>query len=229
MLILPPAFTPMRTPSLVFGNRVMSTAAAAAYSGAPFSALDIGTPSPDRIVFFYVAWRHTTPQTLSAFSASGSIETGFVTNGGISTANDVGIFLYAKIPTGTTTDIAASLSGSVSNFGVGYWISRGIERPSIPYDFASTTTDDGSIALDIPNRGFGLSGATVVVAGGGGNVVWTGFTEDFDTQLDASDNITFSGASITNAGGIIANQACSANSNASPTAGFQCAIACSFR
>ena len=60
-------------------------------------------------------------------------------------------------------------------------------------------------------------------------MVWTGFTEDFDTQLDASDNITFSGASITNAGGIITNQACSANSNASPTAGFQCAIACSFR
>ena len=229
MIILPPSFVPMRTPTVAFGATAVSATNGSSFSGGVFNGLNIGAPSPDRIIFWYVALRCSVAgtQTLTGLLASGSLETNYV-NGAV--AANSGLWsglLYSKIPTGTTTDVSFSTSGTCNNLGVAWWIARGISNPASPYDAAFSLTDNGSLALDIPNNGIGIAGA--VGAAAAAAHTWTGFSESFDTAIESGENSFFSGAIFNNPGGIILNQACSADCAPNPGAGFSSSVSASFR
>jgi hypothetical protein len=145
-----------------------------------FNTVDIGDPTADRLVI--VAAQSTT-----------TIPTA-VTIDGISAVQRVGLtnsnthrlaFWTARVPAGSTATIVLTMSGTAARAYIQVFAAYGI-RYDAPIDFATTQTDNGSIAIDVPGRCIVLAASYTNVVTGGTVATWTGLTELYDGQPAAA-------------------------------------------
>ena len=155
-----------------------------------FAAEAIGAAAADRRVHVLIG-------------ASGNVGTiTTVTIGGISAnitaqaqdgAAKAGI-ATALVPTGTTADVVVTLSDTQGRCHIGVFSSTGLSS-NTPLDTGTSTADPATDTLTSAPGGFclglGVSVATTTVA-------WTGITEQYDVQVEAT--ITASGASAATTG-----------------------------
>jgi hypothetical protein len=171
--------------TITYQTEIASATNAASYS---FISQSIGIASSDRRVLVALA------------SAGGGLLSGTsLTIGGVSaslafratnSSNSFIEFWIASVPTGTTADIVASLSGTANRAAIAIWSTTGIQSAT-PIDTGSSTSNPLTDTVAASTGGIVAAAAYTQAAT---SATWVGVTEKFDSTTNLEGD-TFSGAS----------------------------------
>lgn len=172
--------------SLEYRAQYSATNDASTYT---FSNADIGAAASDRLVIVAVhaAFSGGTNRTITSATIGGISAT--IDYAGTNTDARGFTFLSAIVPTGTTATIVLNFSGNLLRLGIGvYRLTKYTSR--VPRDTASSFRDDN--ANNISDT-INVYGGGVVIGmsfsgddANGGNVTWSGLTENYDGTIESS-------------------------------------------
>lgn len=156
-----------------------------------FSGQSIGAASSDRLVVVCIGYTAagtvtTTSLTIGGNAASQAVEV--TTSGG--DKGSVAIY-YLAVPTGTTADVVASLSGSASRCDIEVFTLTGLTSTT-PTTTNSDTASPPSAAVT-PAAGGVVIGMAKSVAST--SCTWTNLTEDADNVVETAATFTSAHAS----------------------------------
>ena len=147
-----------------------------------FSSLSLGTVATDRHIVIAGAARSSVARTLDSITVGGVTAT---QNALRDTSNSKAFLYIAAVPTGSTGDVVVSFSGGMLRCGVGLYRLDDLVSATA-HDSGTSSADPTTFDLDIP-----VNGAAIGVSANfasGGTASWTGVTEDFDVDMEPTDN-----------------------------------------
>lgn len=176
-------------PAVSLINRGVFATSASALTTYTFSSYGIGTASSTRRIIAILfgdngtnTGRTFSSATIGGISADVDATVSFDSGGSVA----IGI-VSATVPTGTTTTITATFSGSMGRAAC-WAVAVDNLLNTAAYDTATaTSTDPLSTTINCLNEGYVLAGAST---GSSGSWVWTGLTEQIDAAYGSSRGTT---------------------------------------
>jgi hypothetical protein len=159
---------PVPTLSWLGATSTVSTATTYTFTG-----VDIGTPSPSRLVIVGVSAYNATARTFSSATVAGNATTAHI--GTAVSASFPGGIVSIADTTNSTADIVVNFSGTCTECAIFVWVVTNLDS-NTP---VATNTDPGSFSLSLSVQARGPYVALVRGATSN-NITWTGATEDVD-------------------------------------------------
>jgi hypothetical protein len=138
-----------------------------------FSGVDIGTPSPSRLVIVGASAYNSTSRRLNSVTIAGNSTTAHIGTA-VSASFPGGIVSRADF-TNSTADIVVNFTGNCTQCAIFVWVATNLDS-NTPIE---ALTDSGvfSLSLDVEDDGPYVA---LVRAATSSNISWTGITEDVD-------------------------------------------------
>lgn len=174
-------------------NFLQSAVSGSDLSTYTFSSQNLGTASADRYIIASVTGRAVGTPTLSGVTIGGVTATSVVNQVNTAGGNtSLAALFIAAVPTGTTGDVVASMSGSFLRCGIGLWAATNLDSATAT-DSSGSTANDPTYAIDVSADGFAIGCAYNADTA---TASWTNLTEDFDEAVEGAGS-RHSGASAT--------------------------------
>lgn len=148
-----------------------------------FTGRAVGAAATGRIVVVEVLWTQSASAKTISSATIGGVTATVLLNGstiGSASSGSMGL-IYAVVPTGTTADVAITMSASVSGMAIAIHSIYDAASPTPVYSNAVQTTASGdtiSDTLSYSGTAFCVAMASYAVTAK--STVWTNATEDFD-------------------------------------------------
>jgi len=189
-------------------------------SSITFTGYAIGAAAAGRVVVAAIAWSHSVSSTLTGVTIGGVAATPVQTVTAHSTSGRIALY-YAVVPTGTTADVAITISTGISS-GIACHVWYGFPATSTPLDSGSATATGGGI-VTVSDLQIAAGGILIAFAGGSNSSdPWTFGWNGADTLVDQGHGTTnLTGWSVRHALTTVAtttNDLTSDPSGTSPTA-----------
>jgi hypothetical protein len=175
----------------------LSYAAGGSGSSVTFTAYGLGAAHTARRIFIGIHWRETTVhRTVSSVTIGGVSATIHEQEGHTGGATGFGAAIASAIvPSGTSGDVVVNFSGSQSECNISGIRAVGLFNSSPTEaltDTTSGTSNNLSVAIDIPASGFCMAVFTSSTNAAGDAVTWAGVTEEYDTNSGVRESMAWS-------------------------------------
>ena len=188
-----------REPKIEYLGYVLRNNGSGSFSSQTFTGVGLGDPAEDREIFLLAGFRTSDARTISSASIAGvSCTVESLTSSAAASLAQMAV-LHARVPAGTSGDIAITLSGNVTALSAGVYRVEGRPVPGAgELQFISSSggagvTSAGFSGVNAPKDGFILSGCMP------GNVVSNLNISGCNLALDERINMNSSGGAIYNA------------------------------
>lgn len=138
-----------------------------------FSGVDIGTPSPSRLVIVGASAYNSATRRLSSVTIAGNSTTAHI--GTSTSASFAGGIVSRADSTNSTADIVVNFNGTCTQCAIFVWVATNLDS-NTPIE-ALTDSGTFSLGLDVEEDGPYVA---LVRAATSKDILWTGITEDVD-------------------------------------------------
>ena len=185
-----------REPKIEYLGYVLRNNGSGNFSSQTFTGVDLGDPAEDREIFLILGMRVTGARTISSATIGGVSCTVESMTGSAAAALSQMAVIHARVPAGTTGDIAITFSGALSALAVGVYRVEGRPVPGagellfVNSSGGAAVTSSTLSGVNAPKDGFVLSACAT------GNVVSNLNVSGCNLGLDARINTQSSGGAI---------------------------------